>query len=89
MKNILPSLLLAAAFLSVAAGCGTSNKPGETNVESGVAKSIVPKEGAPAASQDSVVAGLHRDAAPPPTGEQLYDRANKAVDRNHDGKADH
>ncbi len=88
MKNILLLLLLAAAFLSVVAGCGTSNKPGETNVESGAAKTIVPKEGAPAAGKDSVVAGLHRNPHPVPTGEQLYDRANRSVDHNHDGKAD-
>ena len=88
MRNTLPLFWLTAAFVPALAGCGTSSRPGETNVESGSAKSIVPKEGRPAVSEDSVVAGLHRDAAPPPTGEQLYDRANQAVDRNHDGKAD-
>ncbi len=105
MKNLLLLLLLAAAFVPVLAGCGNASKPGETNVERGAAKTIIPKEGEPAVpgtgataipgggatavGKDSAAAGLHRNLHPVPTGEQLYDRASRSVDRNHDGKADH
>lgn len=94
MKNFLRPLpvLLAVAFVGALASCSSNaDTPGAVNVESGAAKPLMSKEGTPPASigEDSAVAGLHRAAPGPPTGEQLYERADKRVDHNHDGKADH
>jgi len=92
MKNCLRPLpvLLATAFVGALASCSNNaDTPGAVNVEHGAAKTFVPKEGVPAAGKDSAAAGLHRNTSGRPTGEQLYEHANKTVDHNHDGKADH
>ncbi|AMJ67164.1 hypothetical protein [Hymenobacter sp. PAMC 26628] len=91
MKNCLRPLpvLLAVAFVGALASCSNPDHPGETNVENGGDKSIVPRETAPPTGGDSAVAGLHRNAPGRPTGEQLYEHADEHVDHNHDGKADH
>ncbi len=95
MKSSPRALLLVPTFAAALAGCSNNaDKPGAVNVENGAAKTFIPKEGRPATGtkpvgQDSAAAGLHRAAAPRPTGEQLYEHASRNTDHNHDGKADH
>ncbi len=88
MKIFVRPLLLAPTFAAALASCSSSDKPGQTNFEDGAAQSVVPTKEHPTTRHDSAKAGLHRNDRPRPTAEQLYDNANQAVDRNHDGKAD-
>ncbi|ALD20009.1 hypothetical protein AM218_00680 [Hymenobacter sp. DG25A] len=73
------------AFIMVA--CGTGNKSGDTNVERGVDKSHDPTEVNPTSSGPSTT-GNTQDTTRRLTGEEIYDRAGKAKDRNNDGIAD-
>ncbi|GEM_PF-934536 len=93
--------LLATLSLSLAA-CNSGNKPGDTNVEKDSAKDIEsnlkpsrtsadngdPQNNAATSNGDSLAAGLSRDTAHRPTGKQIFNNADRARDRNHDGIAD-
>ena len=79
--------LLAVLSLSLAA-CGTSTKPGSTNVEDGAFKQANAPEMQGTANGDSLAAGLLRRAKPQATGKEIYKNTDKASDDNHDGFAD-
>ncbi|MDO7884479.1 hypothetical protein [Hymenobacter cheonanensis] len=79
--------LLATLALPLAA-CNTGTKAGDTNVELGSTKKMVPNTAPANAGADSAAAGLARDTTHRPTGKQLYKAADRAIDRNHDGIAD-
>jgi len=79
--------LLAVLALPLAA-CNSGNKPGDTNVELGSNKKIEPNAPPADLSADSAAAGLARDTSSRPTGKQIYNKADRAIDRNHDGIAD-
>lgn len=83
-----PALLLGVIFPLALAACNTGTKAGDTNVETSA-----PKKGPSAKTQgvvngDSAAAGIARDTARRPSGKQVFQNANRAVDRNHDGIAD-
>lgn len=81
---------LAAALPLALSACHTGSDPGDTNVEQGSAKQLQtehqPSRDTP--NGDSLAAGIKRDTTRRPTGKQLYNSADRAVDRNHDGIAD-
>jgi hypothetical protein len=79
--------LLATLALPLAA-CNSGTKPGDTNVELGSTKKMQSNEAPANAGADSATAGLARDTSRRPTGKQIYNKADRAVDRNHDGIAD-
>ena len=79
--------LLATLALPLAA-CNSGTKAGDTNVELGSNKKMVPNAPPVNASADSAAAGLARDTTHRPTGKQIYNSSDRAVDRNHDGIAD-
>ncbi len=79
--------MLTVLSLSLAA-CGTSTKPGSTNVEDGAFKQSNAPEMQGTANGDSLASGLLRSAKPQVTGKQLYKNTDKASDDNHDGIAD-
>jgi hypothetical protein len=89
--------ILALPFAS----CSSGTKDGDTNVENGSAKHIEPNnepsrvshnsgdpEGPNASNGDSLAAGIARDTTHRPTGKQIFNSADRAIDRNHDGIAD-
>jgi predicted small secreted protein len=101
MTRTLRLLALAVALPLALSACNTGGKAGDTNVESGSAKALEPNnkpsrtsaDNGDAMSQttanaDSLTAGLARDTTNRPTGKQLYNAADRAKDRNHDGIAD-
>jgi len=101
MTRTLRLLAVAAALPLVLSACNTGGKAGDTNVEKGSAKAVEPNDkpsrtsadNGDAMSQapangDSLTAGLARDTTNRPTGKQLYNNADRAKDRNHDGIAD-
>lgn len=81
--------LLATLALPLAA-CNSGNKAGDTNVELGSTKKIESNNEASNgnANGDSLAAGIPRDTARRPTGKQIFNSADRAADRNHDGIAD-
>jgi hypothetical protein len=92
--------LLAVLALPFAS-CSSGNKPGDTNVEKGSTKKLeaenepsrVSNESGDASGHatnngDSLAAGLSRDTTHRPTGKQIFNKADRAIDRNHDGIAD-
>ena len=88
MNRILRLLSLAAALPLALSACHTGSNPGDTNVERGTAKKgpTAPKDGT--TNGDSLTAGIPRDTTRRPTGKQLFNAADRAKDRNHDGLAD-
>lgn len=88
MNRTLRLLGLAAALPLALSACSTGTKPGDTEVELGSAKKgpDAPKEGMH--NGDSLAAGISRDTTNRPTGKQLFNTADRAKDRNHDGLAD-
>ncbi|WBO83551.1 hypothetical protein [Hymenobacter yonginensis] len=84
----LPGMLAAALLLATSlTACNTGTSTGDTNVETGAAKTKDPDPGQPTTS-DSATAGLQRDTTASPTGRQQYEKAADAVDRDKDGIAD-
>lgn len=79
--------LLATLALPLAA-CNSGNKAGDTNVELGSTKKMTPNTTPAHANGDSLAAGIPRDTAHRPTGKQIFNSTNRAIDRNHDGIAD-
>ena len=79
--------LLAALSLTLAA-CGTSTKPGSTNVEDGAFKQAEAPTMQGTANGDSLAAGLLRTSSHQRTGKEIYKNTDKASDSNHDGIAD-
>lgn len=101
MTRTLRLLALAAALPLALSACNSGGNVGDTNVESGAAKDVesntkpsrTSADNGDAMSQgpangDSLTAGLARDTAKRPTGKQLFNAADRAKDRNHDGLAD-
>ncbi len=101
MNRTLRLLGLAAALPLAISACNSGTKPGDTNVERGSAKDLESNnqpsrtskdngDGANLSSNnaDSLAAGLTRDTTNRPTGKQLFNAADRAKDRNHDGLAD-
>lgn len=78
---------LLALPLALAA-CNTGTKAGDTNVELSSPKKMTANVPQGKVNGDSLAAGIPRDTSRRPTGKQMYQNANKAVDRNHDGIAD-
>lgn len=70
------------------AACNTGTKAGDTNVELSAPKKMMANKPQGQVNGDSLAAGIQRDTAKRPSGKQIYQNANKAVDRNHDGIAD-
>ena len=79
---------LAAAFALALSACHTGSNPGDTNVEQGSAKRLEANKPHATANGDSLAAGISRDTTRRPTGKQLFNAADRATDRNHDGLAD-
>ncbi|MGI4760306.1 MAG: hypothetical protein ACRYF0_06345 [Janthinobacterium lividum] len=92
--------MLAVLALPLAA-CNSGTKAGDTNVELGSNKKVEPENepsrvsndsgdgsGHATNNGDSLAAGLTRDTTRRPTGKQIFNKADRAVDRNHDGIAD-
>lgn len=79
--------LLAVLALPLAS-CSSGTKPGDTNVEKGSTKEREPNTRPADLSADSAAAGLSRDTSHRPTGKQIFNKADRAMDRNHDGIAD-
>ncbi|MEJ7666021.1 MAG: hypothetical protein WKG07_44145 [Hymenobacter sp.] len=79
--------MLTVLSLSLAA-CGTSTKPGSTNVEDGAFKQSTAPGIEGTANGDSLASGLLRSAKPQTTGKEIYKNTDKASDANHDGIAD-
>jgi hypothetical protein len=101
MTRTLRLLALAAALPLALSACNTGGKAGDTNVESGSAKDLESNnqpsrssaDNGDAMSQssangDSLTAGIPRDTTNRPTGKELFNAADRAKDRNHDGIAD-
>ncbi|MFD1871244.1 hypothetical protein [Hymenobacter bucti] len=101
MTRTLRLLVVAAALPLALSACNSGGNVGDTNVEKGSAKAIEPNnqpsrtsaDNGDAMSQgsangDSLTAGLSRDTTNRPTGKQLFNAADRAKDRNHDGIAD-
>ena len=88
MNRTLRLLAFAAAFPLALSACNTGTKSGDTNVESGSAKNLEENAAQQPMNGDSLSAGLARDTSGRPTGKQLYNNADKAKDKNHDGLAD-
>lgn len=87
MTRTLRLLALAAALPLALSACNTGTKAGDTNVEMGSDKKITGKEqGTP--NGDSLTAGIPRDTTNRPTGKELFNAADRAKDKNHDGLAD-
>jgi hypothetical protein len=88
MNRTLRLLGLAAALPLALSACNSGTQSGDTNVERGSAKKgpNAPKEGM--SNGDSLTAGVTRDTANRPTGKELFNAADHAKDRNHDGVAD-
>jgi hypothetical protein len=79
--------LLAVLALPIAS-CSSGTKPGDTNVEKGSTKEREPNAPPADLGADSAAAGLSRDTTHRPTGKQIFNKADRAADRNHDGIAD-
>jgi hypothetical protein len=88
MNRTFRLLALAAALPLALSACNTGGNTGDTNVEKGSAKKMEENAAQQPANGDSLAAGISRDTSGRPTGKQLYDNANKAKDKNHDGLAD-
>lgn len=88
MNRTLRFLSLAAALPLTLSACNSGTQAGDTNVERGSAKKgpTAPQDGTH--NGDSLTAGIPRDTTRRPTGKQLYNAADRAKDRNHDGLAD-
>ena len=88
MNRTLRLLGLAATLPLALGACNSGTQPGDTNVESQAAKKgpDAPKEGMH--NGDSLSAGITRDTTNRPTGKELFNAADRAKDRNHDGLAD-
>jgi hypothetical protein len=92
--------MLAVVALPLAS-CSSGTKPGDTNVEKGSTKKLEPEtepsrvsndagdgSGHKTNNGDSLAAGIARDTTHRPTGKQIFNKADRAMDRNHDGIAD-
>ena len=79
---------LAAALPLALSACNSGTKPGDTNVELGSAKKLQTNHPEDISRGDSAAAGLQRDTARRPSGKQVFNSSDRAVDRNHDGIAD-
>lgn len=88
MNRTFRLLALTAAFPLALSACNSGGDTGDTNVEKGSAKKMEENAPEPAANADSLAAGIARDTTNRPTGKELYDNANMAKDKNHDGIAD-
>jgi hypothetical protein len=101
MNRTLRLLSLAVALPLALSACNSGTQSGDTNVEKGSAKDLeandqpsrTSKDNGDAANlssnnADSLAAGLTRDTTNRPTGKELFNAADKAKDRNHDGIAD-
>lgn len=88
MTRTLRLLGLLAVLALPLASCSSGTKPGDTNVEKGSAKKMEPNAKPADLSADSAAAGLSRDTSHRPSGKQIYNKADRAIDRNHDGIAD-
>ncbi len=79
--------LLATLALPLVA-CNSGTKAGDTNVELGSTKQMTPNTAPANVNGDSLAAGIPRDTVHRPTGKQIFNATDRAVDRNHDGIAD-
>jgi hypothetical protein len=79
---------LAAALPLALSACNSGTKPGDTNVELGSAKKVETNHPENVGQGDSAAAGLQRDTARRPSGKQVFNSSDRAIDRNHDGIAD-
>lgn len=82
LRPLMLAFLLASASLTA---CNTGTGSGDTNVERGADKTKDPDPGQNSTSNTNGQAG---DTTQNPTGQQLYDRAGDAKDRNNDGIED-
>ncbi|RZK88768.1 MAG: hypothetical protein EOO62_37165 [Hymenobacter sp.] len=88
MNRTFRLLALAAALPLALSACNTGGNTGDTNVESGAAKKMTDNHPDEPMNGDSLAAGIARDTTNRPTGKELYNNANMAKDKNHDGIAD-
>ncbi len=88
MNRTFRLLALTAALPLAFSACSTGTKDGDTNVEKGNAKKMEENAAQQPANGDSLAAGIARDTTNRPTGKELYNNADKAKDKNHDGIAD-
>ena len=88
MNRTFRLLALAAALPLALSACNTGGNTGDTNVESGAAKKMTDNHPDTPMNGDSLAAGISRDTTNRPTGKELYNNANMAKDKNHDGLAD-
>lgn len=99
MKTHTFRLLGLAAVLPLAlSACNSGTKAGDTNVERSSAKKLESNyepsrvgdgaSGSQTNNGDSLAAGISRDTTRRPTGKQIFNSTDRAVDRNHDGIAD-
>ena len=84
----LPALVAALSLPLALAACNSETKPGDVNVELSSTKRGEAKQIQGVVNGDSLAAGIPRDTAKLPSGKQIYKKADRAVDRNHDGIAD-
>lgn len=88
MIRTLRLLGLAAALPLALSACNSGTKPGDTNVELDSAKKVETNHPDNVVRGDSAAAGLQRDTARRPSGKQVFNSSDRAIDRNHDGIAD-
>ncbi|MVN75846.1 hypothetical protein GO988_05860 [Hymenobacter sp. HMF4947] len=92
---------LAVALPLALSACNSGTKAGDTNVERGSAKKMESNtepsrtgdnsgdaNGSKTSNGDSLAAGISRDTVHRPTGKQIFNSTDRAIDRNHDGIAD-
>lgn len=87
LRSFRSAALLALSLAGLAA-CNTGTQAGDTNVELSSPKKMTANTPQGKVNGDSLAAGIPRDTSKRPTGKQIYQNANKATDRNHDGIAD-
>ncbi|GAA4014785.1 hypothetical protein GCM10022408_30030 [Hymenobacter fastidiosus] len=87
MKTVLLRPLALALLLATASftACNTGTGSGDTNVERGADKTKDPDSGQRATSNTT---GTANDTTRVTTGQDLYDHAADAKDRNNDGIED-
>ncbi|PJJ54623.1 hypothetical protein [Hymenobacter chitinivorans] len=82
LRPLALAFLLATVSLTA---CNTGTDKGDTNVERGADKT---KDPAPGQTSTSNTNGAASDTAKVTTGQDLYDHAGEAKDRNNDGIED-
>ncbi len=87
MNRTFRLLALAAALPLTLSACNTGGNTGDTNVETGASKKMTDNHPDGPKNGDSLAAGIARDTSAH-TGKELYNNADKAKDKNHDGLAD-